>query len=181
MNKRLAFRTSVAGIAAAAMTATAIVSPVATADTADTAPAGDADTGTVVEDKQETPEAVSGEKENQGESTTPTFSDTQTKPVAGTGVGLGLLTVLLNIVQVPQLKELNTNIQKQLGIFNPQQAARAEKVAPILVGGTALAGTILSILYLIDVTKPELLKDLKLPYAENHNFDLFPNRANAQR
>lgn len=190
MNKRLALRTSVAGIAAAAMTATAIVSPVASADPAPAA--GSSDTNATAGENKDAPkpaagsgekdkdapkpEAGSGEKDKQGQESKPGFSDTKTVPTAGAGVGLGLITVLLNLIQVPALKDLNTNIQKQLGIFNPAQAARAEKVAPLVVGGTAIAGTILSILYLIDVTKPELLKGLQLPYAKNHDFDKFPER-----
>lgn len=68
--------------------------------------------------------------------------------------GVVLLPVSLALAigsqaQIPALKELNTNVQKQLGIFNPELAAKAENAIGIAGGLVGAAGLISSLGLLI--------------------------------
>lgn len=58
---------------------------------------------------------------------------------------LGLLTTIASFLPIPGVKDAITNVQKALGIHNPQMAAAAEKAMPALGGLVGLTSLITAI------------------------------------
>ena len=74
------------------------------------------------------------------------------------GVVLSLGVALSGFLPIPGIKEANTAIQKQIGIFNPRLAGAADNAVGILSGLVGVGGLITSILA---IAKPELFTKAK--------------------
>lgn len=72
-------------------------------------------------------------------------TDALTQCVAGAGLAgiptlLGIPLMVMTQLNIPGLKDLNTQIQKQIGMFNPELARQWERNGGVLQAGAALAG-----------------------------------------
>ena len=72
-------------------------------------------------------------------------TDALTKCVAGAGMAgipamLAIPLMAMTQLNIPGIKDLNTQIQKQIGIFNPELARQWERNGGVLQAGAALAG-----------------------------------------
>ncbi|WP_204211919.1 Rib/alpha-like domain-containing protein [Corynebacterium urinipleomorphum] len=88
---------------------------------------------------------------NPGTSTGSSWKDLSEKcrgSIIGTSVlgGLGLLLGLISQIRIPAIENANTEIQKRLGIFNPQAAGRAQEFNQTLplIGGAL--GTLVALI-----------------------------------
>lgn len=72
-------------------------------------------------------------------------TDALTKCVAGAGMAgipamLAIPLMAMTQLNIPGIKDLNTQVQKQIGIFNPELARQWERNGGVLQAGAALAG-----------------------------------------
>lgn len=72
-------------------------------------------------------------------------TDALTKCVAGAGMAgipalLSVPLMLMTQLNIPGIKDLNTQIQKQIGIYNPELARQWERNGGVLQAGATLAG-----------------------------------------
>ncbi|MFC5089583.1 hypothetical protein [Corynebacterium aquatimens] len=76
-------------------------------------------------------------------------------------IGISLLGLIASQIPFPGLKEFNTQLQQQIGLFNPALASQADKVVPVIGGLTGLLGLITGIIFAVKG------QDQKLDEAKN--------------